>query len=1115
MLELIEKLNKEGIKLRLSGDDLKVSFSGEQLNPELLEELKSNKQELVAYLQKYTNTSTYKNIPKVPEQELYKVSSAQRRLLILSKFEGGSEAYNLPYRTNFSGDYNIEFLRKSIDALIERHEILRTIFVEDEGEMYQKVLSSEELNFKMNVLDYRNLEDKEERFNKFYEEDSYAPFDLYKGPLIRATIAQFEDDQFIFYFNMHHVISDGWSFKILNRDLFAFYEAFRDRHATTLPELKIQYKDYSEWKLQAIPDFGQDSGKKYWMESLSGELPVLSFPSEKTRPKVKTNNGEIIEGYIAADTSKALHAYCRDHGGSFFMGLLSVWNILCHRYTGQDDFITGTVVAGREHPDLENQIGFYVNTLALRNSVKSGESFDEVFARIKETTLSAFANQMYAFDELVNDLNLPRSTNRSAVFDVMISLLNTMENKEEVTLTELAEREILNHGKGIAMFDINITFKEFGKYVHFSVNFNSDVYDSSFVIQLMKHYRILMDQVLKSPSSSVNEINILQSGELKQLDIFNATETTFDTDQSIVERFQNHSKNTPNAIAVEFKSKIISYEHFDQLTSQIANALEDQGVQPGDTVGIQLERSEWLVAAIWGILKVRAMYVPIDPLFPQDYIDYIKSDSGCTLVIDLDWIQMFEGKSEKYSGINERKGYLLEDSAYVIYTSGTTGQPKGVINLHSGLLNRLLWMQQDIAVTEDMVFIQKTPFTFDVSVWELILPLISGAKLLVAEPEMHKNPKYLLDTIQNKKISVIHFVPSMLEVFCETMKANESIDLKHIICSGEALTQTVVKLAREKFPNAQLHNYYGPTEAAIDVTAINLTSEGCNGNSISIGRPKPNTKIYIVNEAGTLQPLNIWGELLIGGVQVAQGYLNKPQLTEEKFIKNPFGNDRLYKTGDIARWLPNGTLEFLGRNDDQVKIRGHRIELGIVKEAVRLLDGVETAFVLALNSQNEEKQLVVYYTTREELNTSDLRRGLKKQLPEYMIPSYFIHIEEIPFTTNGKLDIKSLPAPGGEVKTGVYYEEARNEMETQLVEIWKEILNQDKIGIHDDFFVLGGHSIKAIKMIYEIQRKLNVKLELTEVFVEPTIAQLAVHIENHIWQRESINEEDVSDRIVI
>ncbi len=1115
MLELIEKLNKEGIKLRLSGDDLKVSFSGEQLNPKLLEELKSNKQGLIEYLKKYTNTATYKSIPRVAEQELYRVSSAQRRLLILSKFEGGSEAYNLPYRTNFSGEYDIEILRKSIDALIERHEILRTIFVEDKGELYQKILSSEELNFKMNVLDYRNTEDKQERFNKFYEEDSYAPFDLYKGPLIRVAIARLEDDEFVFYFNMHHVISDGWSFKILNRDLFAFYEAFREGHAIPLPELKIQYKDYSEWKLQSFLESEQDPGKKYWMGSLSGELPVLSFPGEKPRPKVKTNNGEIIEGYISIDTSKALNTYCKDHGGSLFMGLLSVWNALCHRYTGQDDFITGTVVAGREHPDLENQIGFYVNTLALRNRVNSGESFDEVFARIKETTLSAFANQMYAFDELVDDLKLSRSTSRSAVFDVMISLLNAMENKEEFTLTERTEREILNHGRGIAMFDINITFRELGEYVHFSVNFNSDVYDSSFVIQMMEHYRILVDQVLKSPSNSINEIDILQSDELKQLDIFNATETTFDMDQSIVERFQNHAKNTPNAIAVEFESKTISYENFDQLTSQIANALEDQGVQPGDTVGIQLERSQWLVAAIWGALKVRAAYMPIDPSFPQDRIDYIKNDSGCKLVIDHDWVKIFEGKSEKYSGINERKGYLLEDSAYVIYTSGTTGQPKGVTNLHSGLLNRLLWMQQDITVTEETVFIQKTPFTFDVSVWELILPLISGAKLVVAEPVMHKNPKYLLDAIQNKKISVIHFVPSMLEVFCETLKANELIHLKHIICSGEALTQTVVKLAREKYPNVQLHNYYGPTEAAIDVTAINLTSEGCDSNSISIGRPKPNTKIYIVNEVGTLQPPNIWGELLIGGIQVAQGYLNKPQLTEEKFMKNPFGYGRLYKTGDIARWLPNGTLEFLGRNDDQVKIRGHRIELGEVKNAVRLLDGIETAFVLALNSQNEEKQLVAYYTAREELNAANLRSGLKKQLPEYMIPSYFLYIEEIPFTTNGKLDIKSLPSPGGEVITGVYYEEARNETETQLVKIWQEILNQDKIGIHDDFFVLGGHSIKAIKMIYEIQRKLNVKLELTDVFVEPTIAQLAVHIENHIWQRESINEEDVSDRIII
>jgi tyrocidine synthetase-3 len=1044
--------------------------------------------------------SDFIQIEKVADQVSYPISDGQRRLWVLNQFGEASAAYNMPASIDLPQDINIDCFQRAVYSTIDRHEILRTVFkVNETGEIRQWIVEKEYLGFKIDYKDLRKEKKKEQLVQLYIGEDSYKPFDLEKGPLLRASLLQLEDKEYVFYFNMHHIISDGWSMEVLSKDIFSYYKANKDNKEVELKPLRIQYKDYSAWQLAQLEEESFRAHRAYWLNSLRGELPLLDLPTAKQRPNLKTGNGHGLSTYIDSITISRLKKYSKVNGGSFYMGLLATWNILMYRYTSQTDIIIGTPIAGREHVDLEDQIGFYINTLALRNQINPEESFDELFSRVKQTTLSAYSHQMYPFDRLVEELNLVRDTSRSVVFDMMLVLQNNGEKSELPKLKKKELNQVKDLGYKASKFDMEIAFQEIGGYLSLRVVYNPDVYEQDMVEGLINDYRHLLHAILENSKEKISQIEYLSQKEKhKLLFTFNDTVVAYPKDKTIVDLFDEQVSKTPNNIAVIFEEKELSYKELDECSNQLAHYLQkNYKIKPDDLVGIKLERSEWMIISVLGILKSGGAYVPIDPLYPQDRMDYIEKDTSYKVCINEKELINFKENQDRYSTKKVSSSLKSDHLVYVIYTSGSTGNPKGVLLEHSGVVNRLLWMGRDLKIDEGDVFLQKTPTTFDVSVWELFLPLVSGSKLVVLKPEGHKDPVYIEHVIKDYKVSVIHFVPSMLSGMLESIQWNTFESLRHVVCSGEALTKKLEGMFKEK-SIAKLHNYYGPTEASVDVTAIDLSQFPTMDNEVSIGKPVDNTCIYIVNEKYVLQRVGVIGEILIGGVQIARGYLNKPELTAEKFIANPFKEgERLYKTGDLGKWTKEGTIDFIGRKDNQVKIRGYRIELGEIEHALLKNKQVKEAVVLAKENVNKEKELIAYITAKEEQHANDLRSYLKELLPEYMLPAYYVQLEALPLTSNGKIDRKSLPDPHDlGLGSGVEYVAPRNDIEEKMVEIWSEILyiDKEKVGIKDVFFELGGDSIKTIRLISGLRKKMNYELSVTDIYKNDSIEKIVTHI---------------------
>jgi amino acid adenylation domain-containing protein len=1106
MRNFLSELIKKDIHIDLVEGELSVKFPKNRMDRMVLEEIKSKKQAIITYLNNLKE-NIFTVIPVIPKANYYDISNAQRRLWLLSQFEGSSVAYNVSGNIYLNQDIDIECFKKAIDSTIERHEILRTVFKEDvTGEVKQWILGREDLGFKIDYKDFRKDQNKEEQAQSYIREDSYKAYDLTKGPLLRAALLQVEETEYIFYFNMHHIISDGWSMEVLRKDVFSYYEAYKEKKEPVLKELRIQYKDYAAWQLSQIEEESFKAHRTYWLDNLKGELPLLDIPSSKQRPRIKTYYGHCLSTYIDRVTSEKLKGYLEAHGGSLFMGLLAVWNILMYRYTSSKDIIIGTPIAGREHIDLEDQIGFYINTLALRNEIKGEESFNEFYGRLKENTLKNYNHQMYPFDRLVEELDLARDISRNAVFDVMLVLQNNGEKRgldpimnglKEQDPIAIGLNKIIDLGYSTSKFDIEITFQEAGNYLLLQTTFNRDVYEKEMMEGLIVHYKQLLHALLEHPEEKIAQIDYLCQEEKHELLVnFNNTKVDYPTDKTIVELFEEQVVKTPDHIAVAFEEQEWTYSELNEKSNQFAHYLQKHyQIQPDDLVGIKQERSEWMIISILGVLKSGGAYVPIDPKYPQDRIKYIENDTACKVCIEANELNKFKKDQRKYSKKKTAASIKADNLAYVIYTSGSTGNPKGVLLEHSGVINRLLWMERDLGINDKDVFLQKTPITFDVSVWEVFLPLISGSKLVIAKPDGHKDPVYLECVIKDHEVSVIHFVPSMLSGMLESIQWNKFKSLRHVVCSGETLTKKLERSFKEK-SMARLYNYYGPTEASVDVTAIDLTRFPTTGNEVSIGKPVDNTSIYIVNQMNELQPIGILGEILIGGIQVARGYLNKEELTKKKFMVSPFKEgERVYKTGDLGRWLPDGNIEFIGRKDNQVKIRGYRIELGEIENALLQHDWINDAAVIVKEDANGDMSLVAYIISEKELNSSTIRMELSKRLPEYMLPAHYVQLDQLPLTLNGKINKKALlDSKGLALSSGEEYLAPRNKIEEQLVELWEEILNKKNIGINDNFFSLGGNSIKIIKMVDTINKTFNKKMTIVLAFRLSNIRALSEYI---------------------
>jgi amino acid adenylation domain-containing protein len=1088
--ELLKKLNENDISISLNGSDLEISHN-DHLSAELLDLIKSNKLKIIEFLTE--NNSVHlesSDIPKAQTANNYVLSPSQERIWILSQMEGGSQAYNIPGQLRLNENVDKDSLEKAIVSIIDRHEILRTVFKDDEnGEIKQWVLNAESLGFKLHYKDLRGYSDNIQLAQEYIKQDSYKAFDLVKGPLLRTCLLHIGEQDFILYFNLHHIISDGWSMEVLSRDVFTYYEGYKNERPASLKPLKNQYADYAVWQLNKLNEGEYESQRSYWLKKLEGELPVLDLPSSKFRPRVKSYNGYGLITYIDLETVSKLKRYSQKNGGSLFISLLSVWNVLMYRYTSQKDIITGTPVAGRDHADLEDQIGFYVNTLALRCRIDPEKSFDEFYKEISNDILDAFSHQMYPFDRLVEELKLQRDTSRSAVFDVMLTLQNATRSVQRTGINSGKSGEIIDLGPSSAKFDIDMSFKEENENLSLHIVYNTDVYEKDEIIRLIQHYKNLLNILPDHKETKLDRIDFLSIEEKDQLLIsFNDTTVNYQVEKTILDLFEEQVSKTPDQIAILAEENILTYGQLDKLSNQFARYLqENYSICPDDLVCIKLKRDEWMIISVLGVLKAGGAYVPVDIDYPEDRINYIETDTNCKVRITESELSRFRKTKEKYGSDKIQSLILPSNLAYVIYTSGSTGKPKGVMIEHKNLYSFITWSHSEFSSSMFDIVLFITSLNFDLSVFELFYTLTTGKKV-----EVLKDGLSISKALVSGKKYLVNTVPSVVGSLLQ-----EEIDFSPISVlnmAGEPIPLSYKELLKGKV--GEIRNLYGPSEDTTYSTFFRIDEDDRD----LIGKPISNTQIYILNETGMLQPIGVTGEIYIGGAGLARGYLNHKELTDGKFINNPFtGNGKLYKTGDLGRWTFDANIEFLGRKDNQVKIRGYRIELGEIEFELQNYSGVEKGLIAVKENLKKEKELVAYFTAKFLQNINDIRTYLKGRLPIFMLPTHYIQLDEFPLNPNGKIDRNALPDPyASDLKNiGSKYVPPENETEKKLVNIWEEILQKPKIGINDDFFALGGHSLRVVKLNNSYRKNLQVNLSLKDLFVHTTIeAHAKLIVEN-------------------
>lgn len=1093
--DLVKRLKENGIDVSLAGNSLEINFDGDELADDLLEELKSNKTGIINFLKELHGVPE-EPIPKLPPQPSYQLSSAQRRLWLVSQFEEANVAYNNPMFYALYGSLNYSAFEQAVQALVERHEILRTVLKADEdGEVRQYILSTNDIGVQVRFHDMRNQPNAEAASAELFKAVLATPMDLAKGPLLSGDICQVADNAWILGFAIHHIISDGWSGGIFMQDLFALYNAAKDGRPNPLPPTRTQYKDYSAWQQAQLSGEQLQGHRDYWLEQLSGDLPLLDLVGDNPRPPLKTYNGATINKDISIELTKAVRHLTQEQGATLFMGLVAAVNVLLHRYTGHTDIIIGFPIAGRDHPDLEDQIGFYINTLTLRTRFSSTDSFRQILNNVKQVTIGAYEHQVYPFEDLVDNLHLQRDPSRSPLFNVVAVLHNALgaagqdsggASQEENTsppppTDEIHVGEYKGTPNAISKFDINFEFGEVGEAMFARIEYNTDIFNANTIERMLGHFEQLLTMTAAQPDLPIAQLDLLTPDEKTQLlKGFNNTAAPYAKDKTVINLFEAQAASVPNKAAVVHGPVQLSYQQVNETANRLAAYLtQAMGVQPGNTVAIQLGRSGWLVTAILGVLKAGAAYLPIDPAYPAERMAWMQADSGSKLLINEDFIAQFILTAESYSNQNPVRAAQPEDVAYIIYTSGSTGQPKGVMVQHKALSNLCAWHNTRYSVTAADRATLYAGVAFDASVWEMFPYLISGATLYAVPDDIRLDVWEMGRFYEYNQIS-ISFLPTQI---AERFMTVDNSSLRYLLTGGDKLNS----FTRQRYT---VVNNYGPTENTVVATSYEVTAQEPN---IPIGKPIANAQLYILDEQGQLCPIGAPGELCIAGDGLALGYLNQPELTAQKFVANPFApGERMYKTGDLCRWLSDGNIAFMGRKDEQVKLRGYRIEPGEIEAVLQDYPAVEQAAVVIKSLANGEKELVAYLVSNQTLNAQEVRLHLGASLPAYMIPAFFVQLPHLPLTTNGKINRDALPDPVGvQMESGTAYMAPQNETEQKLAEIWEEVLGKENIGTMDNFFDLGGNSLKIVKMIGMVNAVFNKKIPVINAFKYPSISTLA------------------------
>ena len=1090
--EILSELSQLNVKLDVIEGNLDLIIPKKvQIPGDLIAKIRAEKENLVAYVEAVKIQSHA--ITRVGKQDAYKLSSAQERLWILSQSQTGSVAYNMPLVFTFKGDLNLEVFEQAFMSVIGRHESLRTVFGKDEeGLPKQFIKSADETGFKLNFIDCSN-ETGEEVISRKIDTRINRAFDLEKGPLLRATIIKRKNDEHVLSFVMHHIISDAWSLEVFTQELLNIYNAEIRGVKPQLEDLPVQYKDYAAWQQNQLSGVNFERHKNYWLEKLSGELPVVDLIGQKTRPAVKTFNGEVVSRDFEPAVFDNLKNYVAERGGTLYTGLVAALNVLLHRYTGQNDLIIGSPTAGRGHSDLKNQIGFFVNTLALRGTVNPEDNFDKVFEHYSDVVLKAFEHEIFPFDQLVEELNPTRDRSRSPIFDIMLVLQNASLESSAVVETGLENLQVeaLEFEASTSKFDLTFNFYEGEQSLGLALEFNTDVYSKAFAEQLINHFQQLLRALLISPNTALREITFLSSDEKDFLiQTVNATNVDYSEDLTIVSAFKEQVHLHPDKKALVSGNRTMTYLELDKESDRLATYLQlIKATQPEGKIAISLERSEWIIIAILATLKTGGVYVPIDTEAPDQRKEFILKDGNIEVLIDEVFIKTY---SESKFDLNKFEEYEAKasDLAYLMYTSGTTGKPKGALIEQKSIL-RLVKSSNFIDLSsEDALLVTGSP-AFDSVTFEYWSMLLNGGTLILRTKNELLKPEFMKEVIKEEKVSLMWLTASWFnEVFDELPDLFAT--LSAVLIGGDKLSPAHISKLRERYPDLKIINGYGPTENTT-FSLCGIVGERVTGE-IPIGKPINNSSVYILDQSMNLQPLESKGEIWVGGDGLARGYQNLDNLTNEKFIDNPFApGERLYGTGDLGKMDFQGNVFFLGRKDHQIKIRGYRIEPGEIENTLLNHAGVEKAVVLAIDADNE-KELIAYYVLKADHSEEEIKKYLKAHLPAYMIPTHMMPLDEFPLTVNGKVDRRALPKPDG--RTVANYVAPQTEMEKSIVAIWEKVLKRDKIGLNNDFFEMGGHSLRVIRLLSIYEKNYGVKLSIEDLFANPTVSDQIHLIEN-------------------
>ena len=1088
MLEIIKELEKHKVGISLNNQELELSFDGDYLSDDVIDLVRSNKQELILFLQKYSAEDQLESIQVQTRQSSYALSPGQFRIWLVSQAPEASVAYNVPNTHFLRGHYDIATLEKAVSLTIERHESLRTVFRKDDsGNVHQWILAADDIDFSLEQYDFRNEPEAQLQARAIIKQDSTKIFDLEHGPLLRVKLFQLPSETYVFYYNMHHIISDTWSLEILVRDVMAYYQSLLLERSPVLPELPIQYKDYAAWINQQFQDDISQNGRAYWKEKLKGnELPVLTLPGAKLRPKIKSYNGASLETYIGRSDVNTLRRFCSEQDISLYMGLLSIWKFLLYRYTGNEDIIVGTGVAGRDHLDLENQIGCFINLIPFRNTLSEKDTFLSLCEKVKNSTLEAYEYQSVPFDIILKDIEIKRDSSRNPLFDTMLFLQNAKENKGSEELSKEHIERIILKGKKGALTDIDINFIEQGDYLLFSTVYNTDVYEESSVRALVQHFKLLVKRLPQHPNLLLNEVDFISDEETKQLIEFNNTAKSYSTTATISSEFEKQVKLNPTAIALRCGSVELTYAKLNIEVDLLADYfIQKHAIKSEDLVALKLERSEWLVIAVLAVIKSGGAYIPIDPNYPETRTNYILQDSQARFVVDDNFIKEYLKIGYKFS---EKVTPVCKANnlAYVIYTSGSTGNPKGVMIEHRNLISFFTNLEEKFCFSSVSNVAATTNYTFDISVLEILGSLCTGRKLILFTSQELLDSRRFIEVLSTEKVELLQLTPSRLKLLTEVTQTLPEC-IKVLLVGGEALPVNLKNDFIINNPDIRLINVYGPTETTIWSSSGEQKLEP----KVDIGQPLYNEKIYLYSKFPHLAPVGVVGELCISGDGVGRGYLNRPELTAQKFITHDIDGVPcpLYFTGDLARWLPNGAIEFLGRKDNQVKIRGHRIELSEIESKILEYPNVKQV-VVTDKKLADSVVLVAYLIPASELDKRYLREYLLTILPDYMVPGFFVELTAIPLNANGKIDFSQLPEVSKEDGIKHDYLVPGTNKEKALIRICEQLLGLKQIGLKDNYFDLGGDSTKIIRLI-SLLNKEAYGLDVEHIFKSRNFEELA------------------------